>query len=218
MAIVQNTLIGRASGSVGNATFSQWKGLNILKQKPSIVANPRSAQQQSNRSRFVALMQMALMLRPVATIGFKEYSGRMSWMNKFMSTNTQSNLFEWVGNAETGEWVRRSENIVIAEGSLFPTPFYSSFADASTLNLLWETSVVANQTTSDSFIGIAVAENQLATISRLDGITRSDAGGQFIFGTPLADGEEVLISGFFMSPDGAIVSNSFAMMGTYEAP
>lgn len=218
MAIVQNTLIGRASGSVGNATFSQWKGLNILKQKPSVVANPRSAQQQSNRSRFVALMQMALLLRPVIAIGFKEYANRMSWMNKFMSTNTNSGLFTWVGDAETGNWVRTSQNIVIAEGSLYPTPFGSSFANASTLNLSWDPNVVANQTSTDSFIGIAVAESQIATISRLDGVTRSDAGGQFIFGTPLADGEEVLISGFFMSPDGAIVSNSFAMMGTYEAP
>lgn len=217
MAIVQNTLIGRAKGSVGNATFSQWKGLNILKQKPSIVANPRSAQQQSNRSRFVALMQMALLLRPVIAIGFKEYANRMSWMNKFMSTNTNSGLFEWVGDAETGNWVRTSQNIVIAEGSLYPTPFGSSFANASTLNLSWFPGVVANQTSTDSFIGIAVAESQIATISRLDGVTRSDAGAQFIF-SPLADGEEVLISGFFMSPDGAIVSNSFAMMGTYEAP
>ena len=218
MAITQNTLIGRASGSVGNATFSQWKGLNILKQKPSVVANPRSSQQQSNRSRFVALMQMALLMRPVATIGFKEYANRMSWMNKFMSTNTQSNLFEWVGTPEAGAWVRRSGNIVIAEGSLYPTTFESQFANASTLNLAWPTAVVANQNEVDSFIGIAVAETQIRSISRLDGITRSDATAQFIFDTPLNDGEEVLISGFFMSPDGAIVSNSFAMMGTYEAP
>lgn len=218
MAIVQNTLIGRASGSVGNATFSQWKGLNILKQKPSIVANPRSAQQQSNRSRFVALMQMALLMRPVATIGFKEYANRMSWMNKFMSTNTQSNLFEWVGTPEAGEWVRRSGNIVIAEGSLYPTTFASNFANASTLNLAWPTAVVANQNETDTFIGVAVAETQIRAISRLDGITRSDAGAQFLFGTPLVDGEEVLISGFFISPDGSIVSNSFAMMATYEAP
>ena len=218
MAIVQNTLIGRAKGSVGNATFSQWKGRNILKQKPSVVANPRSAQQQSNRSRFVALMQMALLLRPVIAMGFKEYASQMSWMNKFMSTNTNSGLFEWVGDAETGNWVRTSQNIVIAEGSLYPTPFGSSFANASTLNLSWFPGVVANQTSADSFICIAVAETQLATISRLDGVTRSDAGSQFIFDTPLNDGEEVLISGFFMSPDGAIVSNSFAMMGTYEAP
>lgn len=218
MAIVQNTLIGRAKGSVGNATFSQWKGRNILKQKPSVVANPRSAQQQSNRSRFVALMQMALLLRPVIAMGFKEYASQMSWMNKFMSTNTNSGLFTWVGNAESGNWVRTSQNIVIAEGSLYPTPFGSSFANASTLNLSWNPGVVANQTSADSFICIAVAETQLATISRLDGVTRSDAGSQFIFDTPLNDGEEVLISGFFMSPDGAIVSNSFAMMGTYEAP
>ena len=33
MAIVQNTLIGRARKSIGNATFCQWNGLNILKSK-----------------------------------------------------------------------------------------------------------------------------------------------------------------------------------------
>lgn len=34
MARVQNTLIGRASGSVGGATFTTWKGINVLKSKP----------------------------------------------------------------------------------------------------------------------------------------------------------------------------------------
>lgn len=219
MAIVQNTLIGRASGRVGNAVFSQWKDKNILKQKPEIVANPRSAQQQSNRARFVALMQLGLLLRPVLQIGFKEYSHKMSWLNKFMSTNTGSNLFEWTGTPESGSWTRNNENLVISEGSLYPSlPTSAAFTNASTFQIEFSAIAVGNQTFSDSFIGIAMSESQTVVISRLEGITRSDGVAQFIFPTPLADGEDAVFSYYFLSPDGLIVSNSVTIGATYETP
>ena len=69
MAIVQNTLIGRSSGRVGNAVFTQWKGKNVLKQKPEIVTNPRTALQQQQRSRFTTLMAIGKSLRPILQFG-----------------------------------------------------------------------------------------------------------------------------------------------------
>ena len=45
MAIVQNPLIGRASGSAGGATFQHYDGKNIIRRKPSFfVDNPSPAQ------------------------------------------------------------------------------------------------------------------------------------------------------------------------------
>ena len=96
MAIVQNTLIGRSSGRVGNAVFSQWKGRNVLKQKPEIVTNPRTALQQQQRSKFVTLMALGKSLRTALQLGFKEYANQMSWLNRFMSTNNGSGVLNFI--------------------------------------------------------------------------------------------------------------------------
>lgn len=51
MAIVSNTLIGKTRGSVGNVTFTTWKGRNVIKEK-SKPANPNSEKQAKQRLKF----------------------------------------------------------------------------------------------------------------------------------------------------------------------
>ena len=65
MAQVNNPIIGHARGKVGSVVFSTWKGKNIIKEKPATVANPRTANQVANRSRFVAMIALAKLLRPL---------------------------------------------------------------------------------------------------------------------------------------------------------
>lgn len=87
MAKVQNTLIGRASGSVGGATFTTWKGINVLKSKPESVANPRSLGQISQRNRLSVMVPVYRALALIVAIGFKSRAIAKSAYNAFMSSN-----------------------------------------------------------------------------------------------------------------------------------
>lgn len=85
MAKVSNTLIGPASGRVGNAVFSRWKGINVLKEKPFTVANPQSDNQIMRRS---ALSQVVSIFRQAPSAiraGFKKLAIGMSEFNAFES-------------------------------------------------------------------------------------------------------------------------------------
>lgn len=213
MAIVANTLIGRASGSVGNATFSQWKGLNILKAKIAVMTNPRSSLQQANRARFVSLLGFAKLWRPILQFGFKEYDGRMSWMNRFMSVNSTNGFVQW--DDTTSTWVATPSLLTIAEGSLFPTPFVVSDADTASIVINFTGTVVNNQATNDRVFVLVSTENE--TKFMLGTATRADGSATI----PLTDGtvgDAYFVSVFFVSNDGRIVSNSITLTGTLAAP
>lgn len=210
MAIVQNTLIGRSKGRVGNAVFSTWKGRNILKQKAEIVANPRSSLQQANRARFLALLALGKALRPVAQLGFKEYAATVTWLNRFMSTNSTNNTFSW--NEATVTWDLNPERIIVAEGSLYPEPLIFNEIDDDNMIVDWDISLKANQQLSDRFIGVAYTATSLVFCRYEDGATRED--GNHVFNFPagtLVNGVEVTVLGFFIQETKELVSNSFAI-------
>lgn len=209
MAIVQNTLIGRSKGRVGNAVFSTWKGRNILKQKAEIVANPRSSLQQANRARFLALLALGKALRPVAQLGFKEYAATVTWLNRFMSTNSTNNTFSWSNATET--WELNAERIIVAEGSLYPEPLIFNEIDDDTIIVDWDTSLKANQQLSDRFIGVAYTATSLVFCRYEDGLTRESGSHTFTFPGTLANGVEVTVLGFFIQATKELVSNSFAI-------
>lgn len=204
MAVVQNTLIGRAKGRVGNLVFRTHKGQNIISQKAEIVANPRSGQQQANRSRFTMLMALGLLLRPIIALGFKEYSGRLSWLNKFQSTNSYSDVLIW--DAINSEWQQDLNKVVISEGSLHQTELTADSATATTVTANWDNTVVANQSANDKFYGVAFSESE--TIYSLGTAERGNSSALFTFLTSNA-GNSVTIVGYFINNAGVIVSNSF---------
>jgi hypothetical protein len=202
MAVVQNTLIGRARGRVGNVVFSTHKGQNILKQKPEIVANPRTASQQLARARFTALLQIGLLLRPLLPIGFRQFGGQVSWLNKFMSINSASGLMvlDTVNLVYTPDW----NNLVISDGSLYPTP-YIGVADGTDVTLTWWNIPQANQSDEDIFF---------VFISGTDGQELIKGEASRVDGTivvPMVNtiGSTLYAVGFFMNPTTLIVSPSF---------
>lgn len=213
MAIVANTLIGRASGSVGNATFSQWKGLNILKAKIAVMTNPRSSLQQANRARFVALLGFAKLWRPILQFGFKEYAGRMSWMNRFMSVNSHNDFLKW--DDLESSWTTQPGSLVIAEGSLYPTPFVVSDADTASIVVNFAGTATNNQATNDRVFVLVSTQNE--TKFMLGTNTRADGSATI----PLSGGavnDAYFVSIFFVSNDGRIVSNSITLTGVLAAP
>lgn len=121
MARVSNTLIGPSSGRVGNAVFSTWKGINVLKEKPISVANPNSDGQQMQRS---AMRQIVAAFRQIPAVirsGFKKLAVQKSEWNAFASYNLK-NAFDFSAPpAATLE----PENLLISKGTISSTPIAS---------------------------------------------------------------------------------------------
>jgi len=210
-----NTILGPMRGRIGSMVFRQNKGQQIAQQHQPIVANPRSALQQTNRARFVALMAFGRLLRPLIAIGFKEYAGRLSWLQKFMSTNTSSNLFVW--NEATTSWIPNPENLVIAEGSLHQNPFDVDNVTALGFDLTWNNTPVANQSSSDKLSYLVSKDGVEPLMFRFNGGAPVDrSAGTTTIAYPLVDGDEVTIVAFFVRADGTVVSNSYPIVLTVD--
>lgn len=91
MAIINSILLGRAKGSVGNVSFSTQKGRVIARQKPSIVANPRTQAQLDQRAKVSAVNVAWYMIGNVIKSGITQLVGLGSQFNTYVSKN--ANVF-----------------------------------------------------------------------------------------------------------------------------
>ena len=209
MALI-NSVLGRIRGKIGDVVFTQNKGRQIAKLYQPNVANPRTGQQQANRSRFVALLALGKLLRVVLPLGFKEYSGSLSWLNRFMSTNSSNGLLSW--DEPTSSWLPAYQNLVISEGSLYPTTIEVDTLVAADLTIKWNVEIFANQAPDDELVIIAFVAGQTAMSIRQ--VIRSVGEATLSFDTAPANGQVISVCGFFITSDGRIVSNSYAFNHT----
>lgn len=115
MARVSNPLIGKSANKVGNVVFSTWKGINVLKEKPASVANPRTDGQVSQRSVMTQLVRMARLILPALQVSFREMAVRMSQYNAFVKFNADE-AFSRVGAVATFI----PANLTASKGTLGP--------------------------------------------------------------------------------------------------
>ena len=91
MAVINSILLGRAKGSIGNVSFSTQKGRVIARQKPSIVANPRTQAQLDQRAKVSAVNVAWFMIGNVIKSGITQLVGLGSQFNTYVSKN--ANVF-----------------------------------------------------------------------------------------------------------------------------
>jgi hypothetical protein len=118
MSLVSNPLIGRAKQSMGGATFTTWKGLQVLKNKATSVANPRSEGQINQRARLSILVAMYSFISSVIKQGFKEMAVGMSEFNGFTSANLKNAAVSASGGTASVDY----SELLISKGSLATTP------------------------------------------------------------------------------------------------
>lgn len=87
MAIFSSTLMTRAKGSVGNLTLVTSKGRMIAKQKISIMSNPRTERQQSQRSALALAVALWQYMGSVIKSGITVYPQFGSQYNGFVNQN-----------------------------------------------------------------------------------------------------------------------------------
>lgn len=123
MARVQNTLIGRASGSVGEVVFLTWRLINVTRAKPESVANPNTILQQQQRNRFGGIVglynlngyaadQATTHMQAILKLGLKNRNRKMTLFNFFQKLN-QQNCFDNVGD---GSVAFLPENLKLSYG------------------------------------------------------------------------------------------------------
>ena len=127
MARVSNTLIGKASGSIGNATFSSWKGINVLKEKASSVANPKTDKQLMRRSALSQMVAIFRVISAVASLGFKKLAVKKSAFNAFVG-NSLKTAFDYTLPPAASLVMA---NLLVSKGTITSTTITSIVADRS---------------------------------------------------------------------------------------
>jgi hypothetical protein len=129
--VVSNPLIGASRKSMGNATFSNWKGIYVLKTKPISVANPQTDGQQQQRSAFSQLVEGFRNMPAVIQSGFKKLAVRKSEFNAFMAYNLK-NAFD-LSVLPTATLV--PADVLISKGTIASTAITTSVSDRSSNNI-----------------------------------------------------------------------------------
>ena len=96
MAVVQNPITGRTRKSFSTATFTKIFNQNVMRSKPTQVANPKTLNQTSQRSAFNQCVQFTKEVLAAVKLGFQYYGSDMSPYSYSLKEN-QSNAV--VGNA-----------------------------------------------------------------------------------------------------------------------
>jgi hypothetical protein len=113
---INSILIGKGSGSAGNVTVVQLKGQSILKQKATIVSNPRSSGQISQRNMVTRAVLAWQYLGSVLKQGFTSLLPHSSQYNTYVSVNAE----HFKGKTFTKETFRLADMLdsVASKGSL----------------------------------------------------------------------------------------------------
>ena len=136
MALVQNTLIGKASGSVGNVTFAGWKGLQVMKSKSTNNYSDPTQTQLNNNSKFAVITAFARTILMFITAGFKAGAVRKSEYNVFI----QENPYSQVVTGSPGSYIVDTENLVVSKGPEFQEGIATANKEslnADNINITW---------------------------------------------------------------------------------
>lgn len=88
MSKIPQGILGGMSGKIGGVVGSSWKGINVLKTKPLSVANPNTAEQIAQRTKFsnsvgFAKQILSDYIKPL----WDRFAGQMSGFNAFIKAN-----------------------------------------------------------------------------------------------------------------------------------
>lgn len=139
MALVQNVLIGKASGSVGEATFTTWKGKNVLKSKAQNGYSNPSQAQLNNNEKFAVMVALYRSIAGIVTSGFKAQANGQSEYNGFM----QENRYSETVTGSPGSYKVDTSKLMISKGPEF-TSSLGNFAKiggpANNIQVTWDVS------------------------------------------------------------------------------
>ena len=207
MAIVQNPIIGRASGQAAGMVFTTQFGKNVMKSKPVSVANPKSDKQKERRS---AITQIVAIYRAVSSViqsTFAALAVGMSAYNAFASYNLL-NAFTYSGAAPA---TLTDADILFSKGTIATTPILSSSASdgSKTVTVTYaKTTAGAGQSLTDKAVMVVMNQDTKVYYGEILADTRVDSSASIELSEAANEGDVIDIWLSFISDDGATVSDS----------
>ena len=203
MGVIKKGILGGFKGKVGTVVGANWKGLDTVRSMPSSVANPRSAGQVLNRSKFKYISTFASLI--LATVVRPFWNGKNAYMsgyNSFIKANVEN------GTSDQGiEW----NQLKMTQGSLVGVDVDAVVAndgDTTVTVTFTDNSGVGNAVATDK-ISCVIMNLDTYTISQAIKSVQRSAGSISVVCPELVQGEELKIYLFASKlNDDAIVSNS----------
>lgn len=194
MAVVQNPITGRTRKSFSTATFTKIYNQNVMRSKPTQVANPQTIGQTSQRTAFSNVNTALKILLPLINIGYKNYQSKMSPF----SFASKRSLVEAVSGA-SGSRVVDFTKLSIADGKMTPLTLVSRTYTPGTgnLNIQFNSNIKNDYDNANDnvAIGIYTPENGYIYMESAVG-TRADTN----FNVTLDDSKVTANTVFFLFP------------------
>ena len=146
MAVVQNPITGRTRKSFSTATFTKNFNQNVMRSKPTQVANPKTIGQTSQRAAFAAVNVALKNLIPLIDIGFKNFQSKMAPFS-YASKRSLKEAVSGVAGSRVVDFTK----LKISDGKLSPVILASkTYSDVSGLLTIVFASPDANSYDQDS--------------------------------------------------------------------
>lgn len=204
MGKINQGILGGVSGKVGNVIGGNWKGIDYLRVKPSNVANPKTAGQVDQRTKFSTVLRFLQPMTDFLRVGFKLYANKMTQFNAAMSYN--------LNNAITGTYpnfVIDYANSLVTRGNLTAAADGSSTSVSSgVVDISWtDNSGSGSALATDKAMILLYNSNRGESIFTTEGSARS-TGNESVSVPSEYTGEDVEVFLSFISEDGSKVANS----------
>lgn len=85
MGKIKKGILGGFSGRVGNVIGGSWKGIDYMRSEATSIADPKTAKQLEQRSKFRVAVEFAKNCVPLINIGLKQYATKRSEYNYLVS-------------------------------------------------------------------------------------------------------------------------------------
>lgn len=85
MGKIKKGILGGFSGRVGNVIGGSWKGIDYMRSEATSIADPKTAKQLEQRSKFRVAVEFAKQVVPIINIGLKQYATKRSEFNYLVS-------------------------------------------------------------------------------------------------------------------------------------
>lgn len=209
MSVVQNPIIGRASGKFSTAILQKWKNKNVLRSKPLTVANPKTPAQTMRRSMFSALVEIGRNISPILIIGFNGFKSTLTWMNVFL----QKNLDTFIVPGVAPNFMMVPTEGIISQGPLTITPITSVLGvdGSATVTVTYPTILSAPDQAATDFAHLVVFNfTQELTTYAVGSSSRCRADGSITLTMPAnsVSGDQLYAYLFFERADGSMVSSN----------
>ena len=203
MATFKQGILGGFSGKVGGAVGSSWKGINVMKSMPVSVANPRTAGQVSQRSKFKTIVELgSANLTGVCKPLWDRFSQKKSGYNAFVQAN--------IDNCDANGIIVPAD-FITSRGALTPIEVsvcsYNSTLDEFTTDWVDNSGEGSALATDKVFIMI-YNKTQNVSFSFDTANIRGEVQNKKNNGIAIAPGDEVYCYVSALRADGSIVSNS----------